>query len=65
MPFPLEQFFAALHLSVGTILDLEPCRVRRVRREAVLSHNALKVHFAHTLKQRRTVLLHVVRISQS
>ena len=31
MPFPFKQFFAALHLTVVTILDLEPRRsLRRV-----------------------------------
>ena len=63
MAFTLEQFFAALHLRVATILDLEPCRaLRRVRCEAMLGHDALKIHLAHTLKQRRTQLLYVVSV---
>ena len=63
MAFALEQFLAALHLGVVTILNLEPrCALRRVRREAVLGYDALKIHLAHTLKQRLTVLLDVVRV---
>jgi hypothetical protein len=50
MPFPLEQFFAALNLRVVTILDLEPCRLCRVGTEGMLCHNALKIHFAHAFE---------------
>ena len=51
MPFPLEQFFAALHLRVVTILDLEPRRFCGVGTEGMLGHDALKIHLAHRLKQ--------------
>jgi hypothetical protein len=45
----LEQFFTALHLGVVAILDLDPCRaLRRVRRKAMLGHDAFKIHFANT-----------------
>ena len=63
MSFSLEQFFAALHLRVATILDLEPSRaLSGVRSEPMLGHNALKIHLAHTLKQRRTQLLYVASV---
>ena len=56
--FSLEQFFAAFHLGILGILDLEPCRARsRVRRETMLGHDALKIQFAYALKQRDTFAL--------
>jgi hypothetical protein len=36
MAFPFEQFLAPFHVGITAILDLEPRRVRYVRREAVL-----------------------------
>jgi hypothetical protein len=44
---------------------LEPRHaLRRVRCEAALRHDALQIHFAHTLKQRHTVLLNVIGVSR-
>jgi hypothetical protein len=43
MSLPLEQLFAALHLRVGAIRDLEPFGFRRVWPEGVLDHNAPQV----------------------
>jgi hypothetical protein len=66
MAFALEQLLAACHLGVISILDLEPRRsLSRVRSEAMLGHDALKIHLAHTLKQRRAVLLDVFDVTHS
>jgi len=66
MAFPLEQFLAACHLRIITVLDLEPRgALSCVRREAVLRYNPFKIHLADALEQRRTVLLYLVGISQS
>ena len=53
MPFPFKQFFAALHLTVVTIPDLEPRRSLRLRDvvpKAVLRYDPLQVHFADALE---------------
>jgi hypothetical protein len=64
MSFALEQFLSTLHLRVATILDLEPGRaLRRVRSEAVLGNDALKIHLAHTLKQCRAMLLNMIGVA--
>jgi hypothetical protein len=51
MSFSLEQVFAAVHLRVAAILNLEPFGFRRVWTEGVLGYNALQVHLTHALKQ--------------
>jgi hypothetical protein len=63
-----EEFFAALHLGIGTVFNFEPCAslpLRDVGSEAVLGYNSFQVHLADTLKQRRTASLDVVGIAQS
>jgi hypothetical protein len=67
MSFALEQFFAALHLRIITISNLEPggsFPFRDVGSESVLGNNPLQIQLAHAMKQRRTVLLYVVGVSQ-
>jgi hypothetical protein len=60
MPFPLEQFFAALHLGVATILDLEPRRFCSVGTESMLGHNALKIHLGRPASKRLSSCLRSV-----
>jgi len=67
MSFALEQFFAAFHLGIITIPNPEPRRsfpFRNVGSESVLGNDPLQIHLAHTMKQRRTVMLDVVGVSQ-
>jgi hypothetical protein len=65
MPFTFKQFFASLALRIISILDLEPRRALSfydVITVYVLCHDALKVQFAHALKQRGAVVLNVIGV---
>ncbi len=68
MAFALEQFLAAFHLGVASILDLEPrcpLRLRDVRPRAVLRHNPFHIQFADALKQRSAMMLDVFDVAHS
>ena len=68
MTFTLEQFLPSCHLRVIPILDLEPRRslvFRDVVPKAVLRNDALQIHLADPLEQRRPVLLDVFDVPHS
>ena len=66
MALPVKQLFASFHLGIFRVFDLEPgCSFsfRDVGSEGMFGNDTFKIHFAHTLEQRCTVLLNVIGVS--
>jgi hypothetical protein len=60
MAFPIKQLFASFHLRIFRVVGLEPGSsfpLRDVGSEGMFGNDTFKIHSAHTLEQRCTVLL--------